>query len=142
MARYHRLGLAEREEFSRMLAQRYSFRHIARRLGRAPSTLSREVPRHWASRTSYRAVRAHRQAQTRARRPRQRRKLDAQPRLRQVVFQRLAQRWSPEQIAIGLRQDSPTDTTMHLSHESIYTYLYVLGRVAQKTWNGKEPQRY
>ena len=128
MARYHRLGLAEREEFSRMLAQGYSFRHIARRLGRAPSTLSREVPRHWASRTSYRAVSAHRQAQTRARRPRQCRKLDAQPRLRQVVFQRLAQRWSPEQIAIGLRQDYPTDTTMHVSHEAIYTYLYVLGR--------------
>ncbi len=128
MVRYHRLRFAEREECSRMLAQGHSFRHIARQLGRAPSTLSREVPRHWASRTSYRAVSAHRQAQTRARRPRRRRKLDVQPHLRAVVFQRLAQRWSPEQIAIGLRQDYPTDTTMHLSHESIYTYLYVLGR--------------
>lgn len=128
MVRYHRLRLAEREEFSRMLAQGYSFRHIARQLGRAPSTLSREVPRHWVSRTSYRAVIAHHQAQTRARRPRRRRKLDVQPHLRAVVFQRLAQRWSPEQIAIGLRQDYPTDRTMRLSHETIYTYLYVLGR--------------
>ena len=128
MAGYHRLTLMEREELSRMLAQGHSFRQIARRLGRAPSTLVREVPRHWASRTTYRAVIANRQAATRARRSRKPRKLDAQPRLRQTVYQLLAQCWSPEQIAQRLRRAYPTDATMRISHEAIYTYLYVLPR--------------
>jgi IS30 family transposase len=48
MARYHRLTLMEREEFSRLLAAGYSLRAAARALDRAPSTLSRELTRHRA----------------------------------------------------------------------------------------------
>src|SRR5205807_1625291 len=63
-----------------------------------------------------------------AHRPRKPRKLAVQPRLRTAVFTLLAQRWSPEQIARGLRQRYPDEPTMRISHEAIYTYLYVLPR--------------
>lgn len=128
MAQYHRITLMEREELSRLLATGARLPTIGRLLGRHPSSLSRELARTRASRETYRAVAAHRRATRLAHQPRRPRKLATQPRLRRAVFALLAQHWSPEQIAIGLRQDAPTDTTMHVSHEAIYTYLYVLGR--------------
>ena len=128
MARYHRLSLMEREELSRMLAAGQSLRATGRVLCRAPSTLSRELARHRASPATYRAVEAHHRARRWAHRPRKPRKLVVQPRLRRAVLRLLAQRWSPEQIARGLRQRYPEDPTMRISHEAIYTYLYVLPR--------------
>ncbi len=125
MAHYRRLTLMEREEFSRMLAAGYSLRASAQALHRAPSTLSRELPRHRTSPLTYRAVPAHQRAQRWAHQPRKLRKLAVQPRLRTVVLRLLAQRWSPEQIAHGLLQRYPEDPTMRISHEAIYTYLYV-----------------
>jgi len=132
MARYQRLNLMEREELSRMLAVGSSLRAAGRGLGRAPSTLSRELARHHTSPVTYRAVRAHQRAQRWAHRPRTPRKLAGQPRLRTAVFRLLAQRWSPEQIARGLPQRYPDEPTMWISHEAIYTYLYVLPRGAFK----------
>ena len=130
MPRYRRLGFMEREELSRMLAAGLSVRAIAQQLGRAPSSLSRELHRHQVSRVTYRAVLAHRRALRRAHYPRKPRKLAVQPTLRTVVFTLLAQHWSPEQIARGLPQRYPGDPTMRISHEAIYTYLYVLPRGA------------
>jgi len=118
----------EREELSRMLAAGYSLRATGQALSRAPSTLSRELARHRASPVTYRAVRAHQLAHRWAHRPRKPRKLSVQPRLRTEVFTLLAQRWSPEQIARGLRQRYPDEPAMQISHEAIYTYLYVLPR--------------
>jgi len=132
MARYHRLTLVEREEVSRLLAAGSSLRATSQTLGRAPSTLSRELARQHASPLTYRAVPAHQRAQRWAHRPRKPRKLAVQPRLRRAVFQLLAQRWSPEQIARGLPQRYPDDPAMRVSHEAIYTYLYVLPRGAFK----------
>jgi len=132
MVRYHRLSLIEREELSRMLAVGYSLRATAQSLARAPSTLSRELARHWTSPQTYRAVPAHQRARRRAHQSRKPRKLAVQPRLRAAVFRLLAQRWSPEQIAHGLLQGYPEDPTMRISHEAIYTYLYVLPRGAFK----------
>ena len=132
MARYRRLTLVEREELSRMLAAGYSLRATGRALSRAPSTLSRELTRHHASPVTYRAVSAHQRAHRWAHRPRKPRTLAVQPRLRTVVLALLAQRWSPEQIAQGLRQRYPDELTMRISHEAIYTYLYVLPRGALK----------
>ena len=126
MAQYRRLTLMEREEVSRMLAAGYSLRASAQALHRAPSTLSRELARHRTSPLTYRAVPAHQRAQRWAHQPRKLRKLAAQPRLRTAVFRLLAQRWSPEQIAHGLPQRYPDEPTMRISHEAIYTYLYVL----------------
>src|SRR5213594_2837296 len=132
MARYRRLTLMEREELSRMLAAGYSLRATGQVLGRAPSTLSRELSRHHVSPLTYRAVRAHERARRWAHHPRKPRKLAVQLRLRTAVLTRLAQRWSPEQIARGLRQRYPETPTMRISHEAIYTYLYVLPRGALK----------
>ena len=128
MAQYHRLSLVEREELSRMLAAGSSLRAIGQTLSRAPSTLSRELARQHASPVTYRAVAADQRAQRWAHQPRKPRKLAIQPRLRTAVFTLLAQRWSPEQIARGLPQRYPDEPTMRISHEAIYTYLYVLPR--------------
>src|SRR5438105_11694131 len=132
MAPYRRLTLMEREEFSRLLAAGYSLRATAQALHRAPSTRSRELTRHRACPVTYRAVPAHQRAQRWAHRPRKPRKLAVHPRLRRAVWRLLARRWSPEQIAHGLRQRYPDDPTMRISHEAIYTYLYVLPRGAFK----------
>ncbi|MGQ0810695.1 MAG: IS30 family transposase [Nitrospiraceae bacterium] len=126
MERYRRLSFMEREEVSRMLAVGYSLRATAQVLNRAPSTLSRELARHGTSPATYRAVPAHQRAQRWAHRPRKPRKLASHPRLRRAVLTLLARCWSPEQIAHGLPQRYPDDPTMRISHEAIYTYLYVL----------------
>jgi transposase, IS30 family len=132
MAQYRRLSLIEREELNRMLAAGSSLRAIGQALSRAPSTVSRELVRQHASPVTYRAVPAHQRAQRWAHHPRKPRKLAVQPRLRTAVFTLLAQRWSPEQIARGLPQRYPHEPTMRISHEAIYTYLYVLPRGAFK----------
>jgi len=116
----------EREELSRMLAAGYSLRATAQVLQRAPSTLSRELARHRTSPATYRAVPAHQRATRWAHQPRKPRKLAADLRLRRAVLARLAQRWSPEQIAHRLRQQYPRDPAMQISHEAIYAYLYGL----------------
>lgn len=128
MALYRRLTLREREEISRLLAAGYSLRATAQALRRAPSTFSRELTRHRACPITYRAVPAHLRTQRRAHHPRKPRKLTVHPRLWTAVMQLPALRWSPEQIAHGLPQRYPTDRTMRISHEAIYTYLYVLPR--------------
>jgi IS30 family transposase len=99
---------------------------------RAPSTLSRELARHRTTPVPYRAVAAQQRAQRWAHHPRKPRKLAVQPRLRMAVFTLLAHRWSPEQSAHGLPQRYPDEPTMRISHEAIYTYLYVLPSGALK----------
>ncbi|MSR24106.1 MAG: IS30 family transposase [Nitrospiraceae bacterium] len=132
MERYRRLSLMEREELSRLLAVGASLRAAGQALTRAPSTLSRELARQHASPVTYRAVLAHHRAQCQAHHPRKPRTLAVQPRLRTAVFTLLAQRWSPEQIARGLPQRYPHEPTMRISHDALYTYLYVLPRGAFK----------
>jgi IS30 family transposase len=131
------LSLAEREEIAVGLAARESVRAIARRLGRAPSTVSREVRRNcprtggYLTRTRYRAGAAQAAADARARRPKVA-KLVAHPPLRGYVQDKLAgrQRWSPEQISERLRRDFPDDERMRVSPETIYQSIYVQGRGA------------
>lgn len=127
MGSYSRLSVMEREEISRGLSQGLSLRAIARGLNRAPSTVTRELARNGWSRGRYRAHTAERSARRRRRRCRFRR-LDTDPRLRRWVWQRLRWSWSPEQIARRLKRDFPGDEAMRLSHEALYTYLYVLPR--------------
>ena len=121
------LSLAEREELACGLAAGLSLRALGRRLGRAPSTVSREVRRQ-GGRHAYRASRAEAAAWHAARRP-QRCRLAQAPRLCAVVTQRLAARWSPEQIAGWLRR-TYADPRMHVSHETIYRTLFVQSRGA------------
>ena len=123
-----RLSVQEREEVSRGLQAGGSLRAIARRLGRAASTLSREVAR-TGGRKRYRAWRGEQGAAHRARRPK-RPKLQACPRLRQEVERRLEKCWSPQQIAASLKRDFPRCPELRVSHETLYRSLYVQTRGA------------
>lgn len=121
------LSLDNREEISRGLVREESFTQIAHRLGRAPSTISREVNRN-GGRRDYRAARADRATCERARRPKPT-KLDQHPALRAFVENGLTQNWSPEQICGRLPFEFPDDDSMRLVHETIYQALFVQGRV-------------
>ena len=120
------LTAADREEISRGLVRGDSVRALARALGRAPSTISREIRRH-GGRAAYRAQRADRRAWRRGRRPKAPR-LATHPRLRHLVARKLACRWSPQQIAGWLRVTFPSDADMQVSHETIYRSLFVQSR--------------
>ncbi len=123
-----RLSAAEREEISRGLAAGLSLRAIAVGLGRAPSTVSREVQRA-GGRHRYRAVEADRAAWAAACRPKPS-KLAGNPRLRAVVEEKLGQDYSPEQIAGWLARHYPDEPEMRVSHETIYRSLFVQARGA------------
>jgi IS30 family transposase len=125
---YRRLGLEEREEISRFLSVGLSFREIGRRLGRSPSTVSREVGRFYHGKAQYRAFGGHKKAFRRASDRRYgKRRLCQNPRLLEVVRQKIFERWSPEQIAYFLRAHYKS-SQMHISAESIYSYIYVFLR--------------
>lgn len=124
------LSAVEREEISRGLVEREGVRSLARRLGRAPSTISREIRRHGGP-DRYRATAADARAGQRARRPK-RCRLATEPRLRQLVETKLEADWSPQQIAAWLMTTYPDDPTLHVSHETIYQALYVQARGALK----------
>ena len=124
-----RLSAAEREEIRSGLEAGASLRAIAACLGRAPSTVSREVAAN-GGRQHYAGWRAHRRAAELARRPRTA-KLAACPRLRAQVEAWLADElWSPAQISAQLRVEFPDDPMMRVSPETIYQSLYVQGRGA------------
>ena len=124
------LSVAEREEISRGLAAGEGVRSLARRLGRAPSTISREIGRNGGA-LAYRAAAADDAAWARARRPK-RCRLASERRLRQLVERQLRADWSPEQIAVWLRRTFPGEPAMQVSHETIYRALYVQARGALK----------
>jgi IS30 family transposase len=123
-----RLSAEEREEISRGLAAGNSIRAIAAGLGRSASTICREVAAN-GGRRRYRAARADLQAWSRAARPK-RCKLAEQPALRDIVEKKLADRWSPQQIAGWLKTAYPDDAEMQVSHETIYRTLFIQSRGA------------
>ena len=143
------LSLAEREELFAGVERGESIRHIARRLGRAPSTVLRELRRNmrhqlYRSRSrlrerpdgkrrilpwNYRPSAAQAWAEQKACRPKVA-KLRCNRRLRELVQTKLELRLSPRQIAVELRQDFPDLPEMWVSHETIYQSIYVQGRGA------------
>ena len=123
------LSLAEREEIAVGRAAGKGVRQIARELGRAASTVSREVARNSLSRGAYRAVAAQRRAEDRARRPKAA-KLAGDEELRGWVQEHLEMKWSPEEISARLKLEFPDRPEMRVSHETIYQSLYVQGRGA------------
>ena len=118
-----RLSCEEREELSRRPILGHSFRRVAEGLGRAPSTISREVNAN-GKREAYRVLRAEETSGQRNCRPR-RRKLESNAALRREIERRLLERWSPQQIAARLIFDYPSDPSMRVSHETIYQSLFV-----------------
>jgi IS30 family transposase len=122
------LTAAEREEVSRGLAAGESYRQITARLGRAHTTVSREVARNGGP-AHYRAGAADVATWRRAERPKVAR-LATRPALRAAVEAKLQRRWSPEQIAHWLRGAYPDDPEMRVSNETIYLSLFVQPRGA------------
>jgi IS30 family transposase len=123
-SRYNHLSVEERNAIQTGLNLGHSRRALARALGRAPSTVGREVRR--SGGPSYDAVRAARQA--RARRPRGPRKLVPGSALERNVRAELQRGWSPEQIAGRLKRTHPAEPSERVSHETIYAYIYAQPR--------------
>ncbi|MGK0170624.1 MAG: IS30 family transposase [Gammaproteobacteria bacterium] len=124
------LNLSEREEISRALVLGHSLRSVAAALGRAPSTVSREVTRN-GGRHAYRASHAEQGAWARAPRPK-RCKLSENRALARIVAHKLTKSWAPQQIAGWLKRTYPHDETYQVSHETIYRTLYIQARGALK----------
>lgn len=142
-----RLTFNERVEIQVGVKTQESIRSMADRLGRAPSTIMREINRNafsygryrarhrfganwhggWETKPRYRATGAQARTQGRARRPKPG-KLALNEKLRDEVQTRLDDEHSPEQIARRLRLDFPDDAEMRVSHETIYQSIYVQGR--------------
>lgn len=124
------LTLAEREEISRGLVTGRSIRTIAHALGRAPSTVSREINRN-GGRRRYRANVADQVAWDRAHRPKVC-KLVQNRKLADLVAGKLKRLWAPAQIAGWLKHAHPKDENFQVSHETIYRSLYIQARGALK----------
>jgi IS30 family transposase len=120
------LTRADREEITRGLAAGDSLRAIASRLGRSPSTVSREVSRN-GGRERYRSEDSDDAAWRRSQRPKAC-ALAERPRLRAEVARKLSEEWSPQQISGWLREEFPDDARMQVSHETIYRSLFVQAR--------------
>ena len=129
--RAHRvLSMSEREEISRGVAAGQSLRWIAASLGRAPSTISREIKRN-DDRREYRANKADDAAWERALRPKPC-KLAKNRELAFIVAEKLQLEWSPDQVAGWLKVEYPDDENMQVSHETIYKTLFIQARGALK----------
>jgi len=121
------LSLSEREEISRGLSARCSIRQIARRIGRAPSSVSREIARNTSNWWQYRAQAADQRAWDRALRPKPCH-LARHPQLATLVAQKLRLDWSPQQIAAWLAMEYGDDKSRRVSHETIYKSLFIQAR--------------
>ena len=120
------LTLAEREEISRSVATGQSIRSVATQLGRAASTISREIMRN-GGQQCYRASQADQAAWDRGRRPKTCRLAENRT-LAHIVAGKLQLLWSPEQIAGWLKRTYPDDETFQVSHETIYRSLFIQAR--------------
>lgn len=130
---YWRLTNRERGEISRGIVSGRSFADIAAVLGRHTSSISREVSRN-SGKTGYRAFSARTRAgRAASSRRKGRSRLAQEPGLRTVVLSGLRKHWSPREIVETLEREYPGDMTMHISHEAIYRYIYVLPRGSLKT---------
>src|SRR5215210_1249248 len=119
------LGISDREAILVGLRNGESLARIARALGHAPSTISREVAAN-GGRDRYSAWGAHQRARQEARRPKEGKLRPG--RLHDEVARRLQQLWSPDEIARRLPLEFPDDPEMRVSHETIYQSLFVQGR--------------
>jgi len=120
------LSLIEREEISRGLVAGRSLRTISIQLGRAPSTISREIGRN-GGREQYRGAVSDQATWDRALRPKPC-KLACHPVLRRAVSRKLRRKWSPEQVAGWLKRSYPDEERHRVSHETIYKSLFIQAR--------------
>lgn len=126
--KYTRLNYKKRIAIYYLRKQGCSQREIARQLDVSPSTICREISRNGTGKHYFPDVAKHKAA---VRCLKQKRKIDKCRRLKRVIFSSLRKQWSPEQISANLKKNYD-DTAMHVAHETIYTYLYVLPRGSLK----------
>lgn len=124
---YARLSLRDREEISRGIYAGESFAIVGRRIKRPTSTISEEVWRNTAYSWCYSAEKVQTRSDELKKKGRKK-KLDVNPCLKEYVYKKLKREWSPEEIAYRIKQEYPQNTTMRISHETIYQYLYCLPR--------------
>lgn len=124
---YKRLTSQDRDGISAGLVAKQSLRSIAKSLNRSPSTISREISRYKHKTTEYRPIFCHNKAAKQASSRRSgKRKLILNKKLKELVFEMLNLRWSPEQIEMHLKLYYKSD--MQISKEAIYTYIFVFMR--------------
>ena len=122
------LSLKERMLIFGWRVEGVSIRDIARRLGRSPSTVSRELRRNGITSTCYNPYIAHMRAGKRLKRPKARKCAD--PRLWAIIWDKLELRWSPEQICAYLRTRFPHNQSMNPCVETIYQSIFIQAKGA------------
>lgn len=123
------LTLLEREEISKGIYAFERLTHIADKIDRHPSTITREVRKQVIRKKwCYSAVKGQEIADTNRSRRGRKNKIENNPRLKNYIHRKLKKEWSPEEIANRLKIDYGQDKHMSISHETIYQYLYCLPR--------------
>ena len=126
MKRYKHLTIFERETLANKLLLGQNLEDIGKAMGRHKSTLSREVSRCRLGYGGYRALTAQGLLEQRIHIAKRPKKIQNNPLLEEYIQKGLRKKWSPEQIANRLKMEYPNEPSMQISHEAIYTYLYVL----------------
>ena len=129
---YEQLKPEERAAVMLMRDEGSTVRAVARTLGRAPSTISREISRHRVEHRYEATLAGHRARERRFQR-RKSRKLEPDTILFGVVNYFLRDGWSPEQIAGTLKNRYPDHLEKRVSHEAIYNALYILPKGELRT---------
>ena len=125
---YHRLTFVEREEISKGIWARETFVSIAERINFNVSCVSREVSRNTKHKSRYSAIKAQKQAELKNKNRGRKKKIEVCEKLKDYVYEKLKQEWSPEEIAKRIKLDYADDKDMRISHETIYQHIYCLPR--------------
>ena len=121
---YSRLSIDEREILYKSLAEGKKQKDIAKALNRDPSTISREIRRDGMNRSTYRPSNAEKDFKRESLKRRRKYKLVEDQELAKIIEDKIKLKWSPEQISGALKKRFPNSTYMHVSHETIYRYIY------------------
>jgi IS30 family transposase len=134
----------EREEISKGIYAFEKLNKIANKLGRDPSAITREVRKQVKKKNwCYSALLGQKLAETNCSKRGRKRKIDENEKLRNYIYRKLKEQWSPEEIANRLKKEYGQDKTMRVSHETIYQHLYCLpkGELRKELMAGLRLQR-
>jgi IS30 family transposase len=148
---YHRLTLIEREQISQGIWARETFSQIAKRINFDVSCVSREVNKNVQRKSRYSAVKAQVYAELNNEKRGRKKKIEINEHLKNYVYEKLKQEWSPEEIAERIKLDYADDKDMRISHETIYQHIYCLpkGELKKELMRGlrrkrrlRQPRKY
>jgi IS30 family transposase len=128
MSTYRRISYADRVTIENYLELGYSITKIADKLGFHKSSISKELKRHKNCKDTYHSDYAQEKTKKKSsQRRKNKHKLTINPKLRDVIIHLLlSKKWSPDQVSQYLKKQYPNDSSMQISHETIYQYIYVL----------------